>query len=71
MKRGADLRSKFESESEADSSRFLKSVARIQVKNSAEENHKAKTSNIQKVNPQESGAYFTHLPVGWGFSAIP
>ena len=24
-----------------------------------------------KVNPQGAGAYFTHLPVGWGFSAIP
>ena len=23
------------------------------------------------INPQVTGAYFTHLPVGWGFSAIP
>ena len=23
------------------------------------------------INPQVAGVYFTHLPVGWGFSAIP
>ena len=53
LKRGADLRSKFESECEADSSRFLKSVARIQVKNFAAENHKTKTNSIQKVKTAE------------------
>ena len=27
--------------------------------------------NVLYFNPSEAGAYFTHLPVGRGFSAIP
>ena len=53
LKRGADLRTKFESECEADSSRFLKTVARTKVVNFAAENTKTRTSSTPKVQTAE------------------
>lgn len=53
LKRGEDLRTKFASECEADSSRFLKTVSRTKILNFAAESSKVKASNRQADKPVE------------------